>query len=75
MSSLVMLLNTPFGMANRQIVDKTGLTGFYRVRLVSGGPSPDIVSAVQDQLGLTLQESERTVYTVIVDRVERPTAN
>ena len=87
MSSLVLSLTFMVGIGEgRQVVDKTGLTGFYHVRLFADrvratvataidADAPDIFSALQDQLGLKLEESQRTVYTVIVDRVERPTAN
>jgi len=88
-----MRLTDPIGLlsfirskSGRPVIDKTGLTGSFRVHLVADrlappgtttdvdGP-PDIFSALPDQLGLKLEASERTVYTVIVDRVERPAAN
>jgi uncharacterized protein (TIGR03435 family) len=85
LSSLAMFLTLPGGIVGRPVVDKTGLTGLYRVHLVAnrGGRSataadvdaPDIFSALEDQLGLKLEESQRTVYTVIVDRIDRPTVN
>ena len=74
--------------ANRLVVDKTGLSGSYRVRLIFNhtayGLSPDaplsdagdpIFAAVQQQLGLRLQSSRAEQDTLVVDRIERPTEN
>jgi uncharacterized protein (TIGR03435 family) len=76
------------GMAGRPVIDKTGLTGYYRVRLEvalrqPGADStaigiidpPDVFTALPAQLGLKLEESKTMVSTVIVDRIERPTEN
>jgi uncharacterized protein (TIGR03435 family) len=74
--------------AGRPIVDKTGLTGYYRVHLevtlrqpgaditTTGASDPsDIFSALPAQLGLKLEDSKIDVNTLIVDRIERPTDN
>jgi uncharacterized protein (TIGR03435 family) len=74
--------------AGRPIVDKTGLTGYYRVRLEitlrqpgadiasTGASDPlDLFSALPAQLGLKLEDSRIEVNTLIVDRLERPTDN
>ena len=83
-----MFLSLVRAMAGRPIVDKTGLTGFYRLRLEAlrlrpapGADStatgidqpPDIFSALPTQLGLKLEESKTTISTLIVDRIQRPT--
>ncbi|MBZ5556459.1 MAG: TIGR03435 family protein [Acidobacteriia bacterium] len=72
----------------RSVVDKTGLTGFYRVKMTvdlmaSRRPeaaalrpdAPSVFTAVQDDLGLKLQSSRATGLRLVVDRIERPTPN
>jgi uncharacterized protein (TIGR03435 family) len=73
--------------AGRVVVDKTGLTGSYRVTMnfdmlsarrppsatIDAGPS--IFTAVQEQLGLKLQSSRAILETLVIDRLERPTEN
>ena len=69
----------------RPIVDKTGLTGKYDLSLqwtpdntlpdspLAGGPS--IFTAVQEQLGLKLTSTHGPVKTLVIDHVEKPSAN
>jgi uncharacterized protein (TIGR03435 family) len=85
-ASIVQLLRGPVG---RPIVDKTGLTGSYRIALEFDmmasrrGPDlipnadsgPTIFAAVQEQLGLKLQSVTTPRDTIVVDRIERPTEN
>jgi uncharacterized protein (TIGR03435 family) len=73
----------------RMVVDKTGLSGSYRVRLIydqmasrlspDAAPFPDagptIFAAVRQQLGLRLRSSSAEQDTLVVDRIERPTEN
>jgi uncharacterized protein (TIGR03435 family) len=73
--------------AGRFVVDKTGLTGSYRLTLtfdrMAGirGPStdpsaaPSVFTAVQEQLGLRLESSRAMRETLVIDRLERPTEN
>ena len=77
--------------AGRHVVDKTGLSGSYRVRfeapgmlfgtgaldtaIAQGGDAPSIFTAVQEQLGLKLEPSRAQVDVLIVDSIERPTEN
>ena len=86
LADLVALLRLP---ARRQVVDKTGLSGSYRVALefdmlsslrgpdVAAAPDsgPDVFTAIQDQLGLKLQPATAVMDTLIIDRLERPTEN
>jgi len=75
-AELVMSLQS--GM-RRLVVDKTGLSGSYRVRLIYEAVFPDSVphlsAAVREQLGLRLRSSRAEQDTLVVDRIERPTAN
>jgi uncharacterized protein (TIGR03435 family) len=72
----------------RHVVDKTGLTGFYKVTMVfaplSARRGPDttasdphapasIFTAVQEQFGLKLQSSHASGSRLVIDRLERPT--
>lgn len=73
----------------RFVVDKTGLTGSYRMTMTFDQmaslkgpevvPAPDapptIFTAIREQLGLKLEPSKAIRDTLIVDRVERPTEN
>jgi uncharacterized protein (TIGR03435 family) len=72
---------------DRPVVDKTGLTGTYDVKLIytpstranlQGEPGLDDISiftAVQQQLGLKLEARTGTVKTLVIDRVEKPSGN
>ena len=75
--------------AGRKVVDKTGLDGLYDWELTwtpeplrhhapnrfpSVDPEgPSIFTAVQEQLGLSLEPAERLSVVLVIDRVERPT--
>ena len=75
--------------AGRFVVDKTGLTGSYRVKMnfdllgsrrppeVTPPPdaAPTVFTAIREQLGLKLESSRAQLDTLIIDRLERPTEN
>ena len=66
--------------AGRFVVDKTGLTGSYRVKLEMArwsGPNPDpsVFTALPDQLGLKLEASRAERDRLVVDYIERPSEN
>ncbi len=72
--------------AGRTVVDKTGLTGTYDIKLptTQPGPSaedgtqdpaPSIFTMVQEQLGLRLESAKASVETLVIDHVERPAEN
>jgi uncharacterized protein (TIGR03435 family) len=75
---------------DRPVIDKTGLTGVYNFeldyspQLHSAGPDgvvsdptgrPDIITAIQKQLGLKLEPGRGLVQQLIVDHMERPSAD
>jgi uncharacterized protein (TIGR03435 family) len=74
------------GLVQRQVIDKTGLTGRYNMtlsfapetaaeRISESGP-PDVFTAVQEQLGLRLVSRKDKIAVVVVDHIERmPTDN
>jgi uncharacterized protein (TIGR03435 family) len=83
METLAIVLSN---MAGRPVVDKTGLTGRYDIKLelMQPGPStadgtqdpgPSIFTVVQEQLGLKLQPIQDAVETLVIDHVERPAEN
>ena len=76
---------------DRPVVDETGLTGRYDFDLVwapdetqfGGGvpvasadaPSPPLFTAMQEELGLRLEATRGMVQALVVDKVERPSAD
>jgi uncharacterized protein (TIGR03435 family) len=76
--------------ADRPVVDMTGLTGAFDFDLQfpglntplggrGGGPAPEtgeaLFTALREQLGLKLEPSRSPIEFLVVDAVERPTAN
>jgi uncharacterized protein (TIGR03435 family) len=87
MATLAMALRP---WARRMVVNKTGLSGSYRVRMNfdmmaavrgpdTGTPAqdaaPTIFTAIQEQLGLKLESSRALSDVLIIDHLERPTAD
>jgi uncharacterized protein (TIGR03435 family) len=72
---------------DRPVLDKTGLTGTYDLKLTytpdipsnrKGDPDPNDISiftAVQEQLGLKLEPTKALVEILVVDHVEKPIEN
>jgi uncharacterized protein (TIGR03435 family) len=84
------------GTAQRVVVDKTGLTGYYDFSLtftpttdqLPPGPpppgaepppidpnGPSLFTAIQEQLGLKLQDQRGPVDVVVIDSIDQPTEN
>lgn len=63
----------------RPVMDKTGLTGAYDINFeaaVRADPDAiDVFGAVQQQLGLKLVPQKAMIKVLVVDHVEKPTAN
>ena len=65
------------------IIDQTGLTGTYDFTLQIGrdwsstNPEswPDIFTAIQEQLGLKLDSTKASIPNLIIDHIEKPSAN
>jgi uncharacterized protein (TIGR03435 family) len=70
-------------MLQAPVVDKTGLGGLYNYTLQMGGEwsandpdsYPSIFTAVQEQLGLKLESVHEAVPNLIIDHINKPTAN
>ncbi len=72
------------GDAGRKVVDKTGLGGKkfdYEIEwtpdwaATADDPGISILTALEEQLGLKLVPSKGPVDTLVIDHMERPTAN
>ena len=79
---LAILARTLGGVVGRVVTDQSGLTGKYDIELKwSAGDAaatsndPEIFSAVREQLGLQLKPATGPVEMVVIDSVERPTAD
>ena len=86
MDRIVEYLSTELG---RPVTDATGLTGQFDFTLTfmgeggsGSGPSavesdaPTLFTAIQEQLGLKLEQKKGLVYAIFIDHVEKnPTAN
>ena len=71
------------GALGRIVVDRTGLKGDYNVTLTwapddqPGLPDsgPSLFTALEEQLGLRLEPTRAPVPCLVIDRIERPSAN
>jgi len=71
------------GLADRIVVDKTGLTGNCEFHLKwtpdaqQGTPDagPTLFTALEEQIGLKLVSTKSPVDVLVVDHIERPSAN
>ncbi|HKE83114.1 MAG TPA: TIGR03435 family protein [Vicinamibacterales bacterium] len=95
-NSMAQFADALSGSAQRVVIDKTGLTGYYDFSLtftptpdqLPQGPSPpgfepppidpngpSLFTAMQEQLGLKLQDQRGPVDVVVIDSIEPPTEN
>jgi uncharacterized protein (TIGR03435 family) len=72
------------GFLDRPVVDQTGLTGKFDLRLKwtpddvatqNADAPPGFLTAIQEQLGLKLASSKAPVDVLVIERVERPSPN
>lgn len=65
--------------AGHPVLDRTALSGKYGITLnfsrTDTDDRPSIFTAVQEQLGLKLESGKAPVETMVIDHIERPTAN
>jgi uncharacterized protein (TIGR03435 family) len=73
-------------MLGGSVVDRTGLTGTFDIDLdyvpgwvlLGDAPPPDgvpLVTAFEEQLGLTFERIEEPMDVLVIDHVERPDPN
>jgi uncharacterized protein (TIGR03435 family) len=77
-------------VVGRDVIDKTGLSGRYDLKLkwtpddaaqpqlLNGAPvegGPSIFTALEEQLGLKLEPTKGPVQVLVIDHVEMPSAN
>jgi uncharacterized protein (TIGR03435 family) len=87
-TSMADLASSFQGAVGRPVVNRTGLEGRYDVEYsyspqpadagvtsAFGREAPGVLAAVEEQLGLRLDAERTDVPVLIVDSVERPTAN
>ena len=85
MADLAWRLSTLTVLEDHVVIDQTGLTGYYDIELKfdsrspAGLPStdgaPSIFTALQEQLGLRLEQRKMPVEFVTVEHAEQPTEN
>jgi uncharacterized protein (TIGR03435 family) len=82
-SSMDDLASLLTGQMDRMVIDQTKLTGSYKFTLnwtpdESPNPNPDLPSvftALQEQLGLKLVPTKGPVEMLVIDHIEKPSAN
>jgi uncharacterized protein (TIGR03435 family) len=67
-------------MLDRPVLDRTGIAGEYDITLkwefeAGADNSSSVAIALQEQLGLKLEAQKGAVDVLVIDRVERPSAN
>ena len=82
--SMEMLARNISQAAGRVVIDRTNLPGVYEFTLhywmrpgpgPAGDETPSIFVAVREQLGLTLEPARSPIDRVVVEHIERPTAD
>ena len=77
---MIAITSAMSSMAEKTIVDKTGLTGIYNFTLQFGrewsanDPDswPDISTALPEQLGLKLEPAHEAIPNIVIDHIVRP---
>lgn len=81
LSALASLLSSQ-GL-DHPVIDKTGLTDIYDITLrwspadvgSSDASLPSLFMAVQEQLGLKLEYNKNPIDVVVIDHIDKPSAN
>ena len=78
--STAQLSDTLQSLLQQTVVDRTGLSGAFDVELTwspdpASDAGPSLFTAVQEQLGLKLDASKGPVDVLVIDRVEKPSAD
>jgi len=72
------------GVLGRPVLDRTGFTGSFKVLLEfapvapagdTESTKPSLFTALEEQLGLRLESEKGTEEVLVIDHVERPSAN
>jgi uncharacterized protein (TIGR03435 family) len=73
------------GRLSAPIADQTGLTGTYDVNLIfkhenrknpdDDVPGPTLEEALQAKLNLKLQKGKGSIEVLVIDHIEKPSAN
>jgi len=84
------LATSLYGLAGGNVENHTGLEGFYSVSLkfsvrrgaaapldptAVADDTPDIFTALQEQLGLKLVRGKKMMPVFVIDHIERPSEN
>ena len=83
---MTQIANTLNRAVDRPIVDRTGVKGYFNMRLqfapdpgspaaAADAPGPSIFTAIQEQLGLRLEPSKSPMEVLVIDSVQKPAEN
>jgi uncharacterized protein (TIGR03435 family) len=61
-------------LLGRPVVDRTGLQGLFNFRLAWNGDD-DFMPALRDELGLRLESQRAKMAILVIEHIERPSAN
>ena len=69
------------GQTQQPVLDKTGLAGEYDFQLMfvpdgaSDTSAPELLTAIQEQLGLKLEPTKVPIEVLVIDHAEKPSEN